>query len=166
MSDRKITSKDIARTLATGLFHFRRCVAVPNVSWGLLPWEADLLVLNSSGYLYEVEIKVSIADLKRDRAKGKWRRVSRAPTDLLRAMWFAMPAEVWAHKDAAEVVPEHAGVIVVDPFAPLKFERSRVVREAKPNRSAQKVSAADKFQLARLGVMRFWSQKDLQESVQ
>lgn len=43
---------------------YRRNTVVPNAYWGLgLTWEADLLVISKAGYLTEVEIKVSKADL-------------------------------------------------------------------------------------------------------
>jgi len=47
-------------------FNFRNNVIVPNVSWGLLNHEADLLILNKSGYLTEIEIKRSWADFLAD----------------------------------------------------------------------------------------------------
>lgn len=36
-------------------------------------WESDLLVLKDSGYIYEMEIKLTRSDLKKDREKkGRW----------------------------------------------------------------------------------------------
>ena len=45
-------------------FNYRANLIVPNISWGLGLHECDLLVLTSSGYATEIEIKVSKADLK------------------------------------------------------------------------------------------------------
>lgn len=39
---------------------------IPNLSWGLLDYEADFVVLSKSGYLTEVEIKRSWEDFKAD----------------------------------------------------------------------------------------------------
>jgi len=47
-------------------FNIRTDIALPNVSWSLLPYEADLLIMNKSGYMTEFEIKRSLADLKHD----------------------------------------------------------------------------------------------------
>ena len=48
----------------------RQNLVVPNVSWGLLNYEADVVSLTPSGYATEVEIKVSKADLLADFKKG------------------------------------------------------------------------------------------------
>lgn len=114
-----------------------------------------MLALSQSGYLYEIEIKISIADLKRDRSKRKWTPAFQAYAgSMLRGMWFAMPKTVWDHKDAADAVPEKAGVIVVS-----DDKRAAIVRQCKPDASAHKLSERERFQLARLGTMRYWTRK-------
>ena len=45
---------------------FRTNLVVPNVSWGFEVHECDLLIVTKTGYAYEVEIKRSKADLKKD----------------------------------------------------------------------------------------------------
>lgn len=47
-------------------FGYRANVIVPKVSWGLLNHEADLLIMNKTGYLTEIEIKRSWADFLAD----------------------------------------------------------------------------------------------------
>lgn len=39
---------------------------VPNVSWGLLDYEADFIIMTPNGYLTEIEIKRSFEDFKAD----------------------------------------------------------------------------------------------------
>lgn len=51
------------------LFNQRSGIMVPNVSWGLLSYEADLVDINRSGYMTEVEIKRSFEDFKKDLSK-------------------------------------------------------------------------------------------------
>lgn len=153
MSASKVTAKHLAGVIVSDLFHFRRNLVVSNVAWGLLPWEADLLVMSSRGYVSEIEIKTSIADLKRDPKKRKFLAtgmILRAEA-LLKFRWYAMPPEVWAHPAAQECIPAGAGVIVVD------GRWARVELNAVENRNAQPLSAEQKFQLARLGCMRHWS---------
>ena len=48
------------------LFDQRSSLIVPNVSWGMLPYEADLIGISKSGQVTEVEIKRSLSDLKAD----------------------------------------------------------------------------------------------------
>ena len=43
---------------------------VPNVSWGLLSYEADFVIVNKSGYMTEIEIKRSWTDFKADFKKA------------------------------------------------------------------------------------------------
>lgn len=71
-----MTSADITRALA--LFHWthRREVCVPNCHFA--GQEADLLVLRPSGWLEEVEIKISVSDFRKDftHKPNKHRRLS------------------------------------------------------------------------------------------
>ena len=48
------------------LFDIRNDLVCPNVSWGLLPYEADLLGIKKNGIVTEVEIKRSFEDFKKD----------------------------------------------------------------------------------------------------
>ena len=52
------------------LFNPRRDLIVPNVSYGMLPYEADLIGITPSGQVTEVEIKRSLEDLRADYRKG------------------------------------------------------------------------------------------------
>ena len=47
----------------------RSSVIVPNISWGMLPYEADLIGISKSGQVTEVEIKRSLSDLRADYRK-------------------------------------------------------------------------------------------------
>ena len=53
----------------------RNNIIVPNVSWGMLDYEADLLIMNKTGYVTEIEIKRSwsdfLADFKKDEVAHK-----------------------------------------------------------------------------------------------
>ena len=50
----------------SGMWNKRQDIMIPNLSWGLLNHEADFVTITKSGYLTEVEIKRSFADLKAD----------------------------------------------------------------------------------------------------
>lgn len=61
------TVREIQQALHdSSLFNQRSDIMVPNVSWGLLPYEADFISINRSGYMTEVEIKRSFEDFKKD----------------------------------------------------------------------------------------------------
>ena len=44
----------------------RNDIAIPNLSWSLLDYEADLIILIKTGYVTEFGIKCSFEDLKRE----------------------------------------------------------------------------------------------------
>jgi len=141
----------IATAVARHIFPWRQFIVVPNVSWGLVSWEMDLAVLSESGVLYEVEIKTSKADLKADASKQKWkcqdfgRRIGQH--------YVALPAE--KYHDMGPLVPATSGIITVP-----QFGKPALHRKAVANRSAEKVSDADRQQLMRLGCMRYWARQD------
>ena len=127
-------------------FDNKGLVTVPNVSWGLIHYEADLVVLKKSGYAWEIEIKVSKADLKKDLEKrhkhnSRW----------LRELHFAIPEKLQQHM---ELIPVHAGVLVVD-----KRGVVHPYRRAAANTQAIKLDFEKQFQLARLGALRIWPLK-------
>jgi hypothetical protein len=151
-------ASEVAGLLVAAKFHFRRFLVVSNVSHGMLPWEADLLVMSQSGYVSEVEIKVSIADLKRDLAKRKFVKGAwDSAHEIIKARWYAMPEAVWGHHAAADAVPADAGVIVVRVPIHAWDCGVSVIREPIENPSARKLTSDEQYQLARLGVMRHWS---------
>lgn len=59
-----MTSADITKTLARSHWKYFKHICVPRCC--LAGSEADLLVLQPSGWLEEVEIKISVADFKRE----------------------------------------------------------------------------------------------------
>lgn len=69
--DTKLTVDEIQIALRnSGIWNKRQDIFIPNLSWGLLNYEADLVIITKSGYLTEVEIKRSWADFKADFKKG------------------------------------------------------------------------------------------------
>jgi len=136
------TAKEIELRVAHW-FGIRQHLIVPNVSWGLLPHECDLVVMRSSGYLIEVEIKISKSDLIADLKKPHMHQ-----SNMIKMLYFAMPEKLLP---AIEHVPERAGILIVS-----KTGYVRLLREAAENRSATKLSGEDMFQLARLGALRIW----------
>lgn len=157
-----MTADEVAMALVRSLFDFRRYIVVPNVTFGmLLPWEADLLACSSAGYLYEIEIKVTIADLKRDPLKRKWEWPYRDDrrAHKIKGMWYAMPEKVYAHEAAAACIPDHCGVIVLDPDSKRVGKGATIAKPMAQNPDVSKISDRQRLQLARLGVMRYWSRR-------
>ena len=64
--DTKLTIQEIEEMIIYNEVSLRNEIAIPNLSWGMLPYEADLVVVNKTGYMREYEIKRSLQDLKAD----------------------------------------------------------------------------------------------------
>lgn len=145
------TAKEIEIKIAS-YFGIRTHVIVPNISWGMFNHECDLTILSKAGYVYEVEIKVSKSDLIRDKKKMKWKiGMSYLDHNIFRALWFAIPQKL---QPFIEHIPEHAGIFVVN-----KNGWVQQIRQPKIDYSAKKLKDEEKFQLARLGVLRIWDLK-------
>lgn len=125
-------------------FDWRRNLIVPNVSWGLFLHECDLLILTPTGYAYEVEIKVSKEDIRRDAKKrhGHWSKK-------IRKLYFAIPEKLLEYQ---ELIPDHAGIIYIN----AKYGSAYKAREAKVNPASFKFNNDDIEKLKHLGLMRTW----------
>lgn len=64
--DTTLTIQEIEEMIIRQEVSLRNEIAIPNLSWGMLPYEADLVVINKTGYMREYEIKRSFQDLKAD----------------------------------------------------------------------------------------------------
>lgn len=144
--EEKLTSLDIEIGLGY-YFNPRVNMLIPNVSWGFGIHECDVLVITKSGYLYEVEIKISASDLKKDIEKIHGHKSNR-----IKHLFFAIPWYLEPHMD---YIPEHAGI--------LSFRKGnrlpRLIRVPK-TQSTHKVSNAELLQLYRLAALRVWPLKE------
>ena len=138
-----LTTPEIELAIA-GYLGIRANIIVPNIHWGLLPYEVDLFVLSSKGYATEIEIKVSASDLKADKLKKHTHS-----SHLIKRLFFAMPLKLQKH---IEHVPAKAGILLVDDYG-----RVREHRKAKLNTAARKLTEKEIYQVLRLGNMRTWT---------
>jgi hypothetical protein len=161
----KWTEERVATAIARTLFDWRRNVVVPNLSWGLgLGWEVDLGVLSDSGWLTEVEIKVTLADFKKDSEKYRHRiEASPGHESKIRRKFFALPHTINQKRFGYEVrsdypLPEGCGLIVVSGGP--NGDKAEIVEEAKVNPNARKLRDDERRDMLRLGYIRFWAQRD------
>lgn len=173
------SERKIAAALARHTFQRRHLVMVPNCNW--TGYECDLLVLTKDLRIIDVEVKISRSDLKADAKKDKWwrrfgsvydpeqRRYVERPKQPLEhpiRVWkhyFAMPAEIWDDSLLQFLPSQASGVILVRKTNSAYRDRmviAEVVRRAKPNRDAQKLSAEHAVDLARLASLRLWDTYD------
>ena len=134
-------------------FNPRMNVIVPNISWGMgLRYEADMVVLRPSGWAIEIEIKVTRSDIAADLRKHHFHN---AP--IFRQLWFALPEEI--ANDPR--IPQNAGILemVENDWKNSCTRFVKVLRPAKLNPVARKLTEAEIKKLLELGVMRIWTLK-------
>lgn len=163
----KWTAKVIGRALALQVFHRQALVIVPNTSWP--GSECDLLIVRPNMKLVDVEVKISRSDLKADMGKEKWlhpwdgdwatpaEQRTRKARDYPLKIWkhyFALPEDVWKDGLEAHIAPV-SGIIVMRAHRDGSVG-AWVQRQAKPNRGAPEMSAADLIDIARLASLRMW----------
>ena len=177
MLDTNLTIEQIqARLAEIDHFNKRRNIVVPNVSWGLLSYEADFVSLSKSGYLTEVEIKRSWEDFQKDFKK------KHTHNDMKVAyFFFCVPKKIRERvKDALYVqelqtngrvrivglkdgVPANVGLITYDNHDWRGNECEWIdidfVTMAGRRKWARKLSEQEQLKLAHLGCMRLWDLK-------
>ena len=135
-------------------FGWRQNIMVPNVSWGLgLRYEADMVILRPSGWAIEIEIKVARADIGADLKKHHSHN-----SKMFRQLWFALPEEI-----ADDLrIPQNAGILamVKHTWKNASTRFVKVIRPAKLNPMARKLTESENRKLLELGVMRIWSLKE------
>lgn len=127
-------------------FNPRTCLIVPNVWWGMFDHECDLLIVTKAGFAWEIEIKVSVADLKLDKNKRHGHLDKK-----IKDLYFAMPDYMESH---IEHVPAHAGIILVK-----QNRQCTMLRKPKSAPKPYKFTDEDRFRVARLGALRIWGLK-------
>ncbi len=141
-------------------FGYRANVIVPKVSWGLLNHEADLLIMNKTGYLTEIEIKRSWADFLADFRKKHTHDDSKVSW-----LYYAVPKSIVDKCKAKleEVDPnkkwgliEYGGDCYGECWPNTIYLPSNSTR----HNPAKKLSLEEQFKLTRLGAMRTWSIKE------
>lgn len=140
------------------LFPIRKHIIVPNISWGLLNHEADLVVMRSTGVLIEIEIKVSVADFKKDFKKQHGHKDYGGR---ITEFYYAIPFNLL--EKCLPLIPEEAGIIVVQEYEYSDNKKSVYAKIEKPAhriKNSRKLTDKEQYQLARLGCLRIFPLKD------
>ena len=160
----------IAAALVRQTFQ-RKCLAVvPNCMW--TGHECDLLCVEPRLRIIDVEIKISRADLKADADKDKWwqrtgwytpgqPRPEPVAREWPRRVWkhyYALPTHIW-RPELLDALPSPAsGVILLteQKHTGGAWLVARVERRAKPNPQADRLTAEQVCDVARLASLRLW----------
>ena len=150
----------IAHAIGRQVFN-NAILMVPCCGW--TGHECDLLVVERGLRIIDVEIKISRADLKADAAKDKWwvdrpwsrRHEIKTKSDWPPKVWkhyYVLPTAIWDAK-LLPALNAASGVILISGSRPT-FE---VIRKARPNTKALRISPADAINIARLASLRMWA---------
>ncbi len=143
-------------------------------------WEADLLIVQPSGYVEEIEVKVSVADfraelankslkheqLEHGRFKSKWCHARKRfildrdnpQPHSVRRFWFAMPMEIL--DKIRPDIPAWAGVLAVKESMSLQggIRRTQLIEVRSPKilKMAQKLTPEQYQQLLESCYHKYW----------
>ena len=150
----KLSVKEIQALLAKH-WDIRTNIIVPNVSWGMLDYEADLLIMNKTGYVTEIEIKRSwsdfLADFKKDEKAHK--------AEIIYQFWYCVPDAIYNKcvEKLKEVYPDEFGrpnIISYSDSGVLYFHGKSASYCRGKHR---KLYLEEQLKLARLGTLRYWN---------
>ena len=140
------------------LFGIRNNYIIPNVSWGFDIHECDLLVISSkSNYVTEVEIKISLSDL---RADFKKRHNHNDSQNRIKYLYFAMPEVLISY--AEDILPKSVGLIEIKEIKVNGYNNyyeANFYRKAEQIKNSRALTDDEVFSLLRLGCMRVWNLK-------
>lgn len=158
-----LNERAICRAVARQTLGSRCLVLVENCSW--TGHECDVLAVTQDLRIIDIEVKISIGDLRRDASKDKWWRkvlsFEPGPPQLLShppKVWkhyYAMPISIWSPTAQALICSESSGVLLVKEM-PSGQLIVREHRKAKPSKHAAKLDAKSALDVARLGNIRLW----------
>lgn len=158
MLDTKLTVKQIQYSLRYwGKWNSRTDLMVPNVSWGLLDYEADFVIMTPNGYLTEVEIKRSFEDFKAD-----FRKDHKHDDERVYHFYYCVPESIFekvkAYMDELyRLTPrKKPAVLTYDECGGIKDQRYGYT-DANRNKKCRKLFLEEQFKLARLGTFRYWA---------
>lgn len=142
-------------------FNYRQNLIVPNVSWGFLNYEADLLIIKPSRYVIEIEIKISKSDLKNDKKKKKY-RWNWYLQNKIKLFYVLIPSDLYSGKEqeTLDILPPNAGLLTA--YYSNVYDRwyCSCVKSPIVNRNAEKLSDHEYMTLLKLAAMRIWSLKE------
>lgn len=151
--DTELTINEIELAIVNStLFNKRTDIFVPNVSWGLLNHEADLVIMTKSGYLTEIEIKRSWEDFKAD-----FDKVHGHHDDKIFKLYFCVPISI-LEKVVAFLKEKFDNAIP----AVITYDEHGNIKDPNigyPGRGGRKLFLEEQLTIARLGCMRVWNLK-------
>lgn len=127
-------------------FNYTRNFILPNYYIDY-DFEIDIAVLTKSGYLYEIEIKTSVQDVKKDLQKehkhnDRFKKINKH--------FMAMPKDIY--EKAKEFIPNHFGIFLIYSYGMSLVKKAKVCNR-------YKFSLEEQVKFLRLCQLRMWRLK-------
>lgn len=98
-----LTEKAFQKAIVVDMYPPRLFICCANIFHSFFHYEMDLITVSKQGIANEIEIKISLSDLKADKNKTHGHENQRT-----KRLYFAIPESIY--EQAIEFIPEHAGI--------------------------------------------------------
>ncbi len=133
--------------------------ADPMIWKNIVNHECDMLIVSKNHYLTEVEIKISLSDLKAD-----FKKEHQHKDENIKNFYYAFPEEM---KDKAiELIPEEAGILIAVKKhlnSGYEYRDIECYRKPKINKEAKPINDIVLSRIYRLGYLRYWNYRTSKE---
>lgn len=113
--------------------------------------ECDMLIVTKNRYLTEVEIKISLSDLKAD-----FKKEHQHKDENIKNFYYAFPEEM--KEKALELIPKDCGILIaVKKECGIPYRKIECYRKPKINKEAKPINDIVLSKIYRLGYLRYWN---------
>ena len=113
--------------------------------------ECDILIVTKNHYLTEVEIKISLSDLKAD-----FKKKHQHKDENIKNFYYAFPEEM--KEKALKLIPKECGILIaVEKECGIPYRKIECYRKPKINKEAKPINDIVLSKIYRLGYLRYWN---------
>ena len=127
--------------------------ADPMIWKNIVNHECDMLIVTKNRYLTEVEIKISLSDLKAD-----FKKEHQHKDENIKNFYYAFPEEM--KEKAIELIPGEAGILIAVKKhlnSGYEYREIECYRKPKINKEAKPINDIVLSRIYRLGYLRYWN---------
>lgn len=113
--------------------------------------ECDMLIVTKNYYLTEVEIKISLSDLKAD-----FKKKHQHKDENIKNFYYAFPEEM--KEKALKLIPKECGILIaVEKECGIPYRKIECYRKPKINKETKPINDIVLSKIYRLGYLRYWN---------
>lgn len=121
--------------------------------------ECDMLIVSKNHYLTEVEIKISLSDLKAD-----FKKEHQHKDENIKNFYYAFPEEM--KEKAIKLIPEEVGILIAVKKhlnSGYEYRDIECYRKPKINKKTKPINDIVLSRIYRLGYLRYWNYRTSKE---